>query len=59
MALAYDDVDAEQAVDAEGCRKGFEQLVMRNEQLVTEAPQAGEMVTPPAGCWFRFGSGGI
>lgn len=44
VALAYDDVDAEQAVDVE-VSEGFEQLVMRNEQLVTEAPQAGEMVT--------------
>ncbi|MEY8209628.1 hypothetical protein [Corynebacterium sp. MNWGS58] len=38
--LAYDDVDAEQAVDIE-VTEGFEQFVVRNEQLVTAAPDTG------------------
>lgn len=41
VVMAYDDVDAEQAVDIE-VTEGFEQLVMRNDQLVTEAPAASQ-----------------
>ncbi|MDK4273070.1 hypothetical protein [Corynebacterium pseudodiphtheriticum] len=42
--LSYNDVNSEQAVDIE-VSEGFQQLVMKNDQLVTEAPELGDLVT--------------
>ena len=42
--LSYNDVSSEQAVDIQ-VSEGFQQLVMKNDQLVTEAPELGDLVT--------------